>query len=63
MKDNEKKDPGLPVPVFRSLPTLSLQQARKDIFHLGERSKAMASPILVINPRGSHFIVTRWSNH
>ena len=39
------------------MPTLSITEARKDIFNLADRSKEAASPLLVVNSRGSNFVV------
>lgn len=39
------------------MPTLSITEARKDIFNLADRSKEAASPLLVVNSRGNNFVV------
>lgn len=39
------------------MPTLSITEARKDIFNLADRSKEAAAPLLVVNSRGSNFVV------
>ena len=39
------------------MPTLSITEARKDIFNLADRSKEAASPLLVVNSRGSNFVI------
>ena len=39
------------------MPTISITEARKDIFNLADRSKEAASPLLVVNSRGSNFVV------
>ena len=37
--------------------TISITEARKDIFNLADRSKGAAAPLLVVNSRGSNFVV------
>lgn len=39
------------------MPTINITEARKDIFNLADRSKEAASPLLVVNSRGSNFVV------
>jgi antitoxin YefM len=39
------------------MPTISITDARKNIFALADQSKEAASPILVVNSRGSNFVV------
>ncbi len=39
------------------MPTLSITEARKDIFNLADRAKNAAAPLLVVNSRGSNFVV------
>ena len=39
------------------MPTISITDARKNIFELADKSKEAASPILVMNSRGSNFVI------
>ena len=39
------------------MPTISITEARKEIFSRADRSKESASPLLVVNSRGSNFVV------
>ena len=39
------------------MPTISITEARKDIFNLADRSKEAAAPLLIVNSRGSNFVV------
>lgn len=39
------------------MPTISITDARKDIFNLANRSKEAAAPLLVVNSRGNNFVV------
>jgi len=39
------------------MPTISITDARKNIFELADKSKEAASPILVVNSRGRNFVV------
>jgi antitoxin YefM len=39
------------------MPTISITDARKNIFELADKSKEAASPILVVNSRGSNFVI------
>jgi antitoxin YefM len=39
------------------MPIISITDARKNIFELADKSKEAASPILVVNSRGSNFVV------
>ena len=39
------------------MPTISITEARKDIFNLADRSREAASPLLVVNSRGGNFVV------
>ncbi len=39
------------------MPTINITEARKDIFNLADRSKEAAAPLLVVNSRGSNFVV------
>jgi antitoxin YefM len=39
------------------MPTISITDARKNLFELADKSKEAASPILVVNSRGSNFVV------
>jgi len=39
------------------MPSISITEARKDIFNLADRSKEAAAPLLVVNSRGSNFVI------
>lgn len=39
------------------MPTISITEARKNIFALAEQSHEAAEPILVVNSRGSNFVI------
>lgn len=39
------------------MPTISITDARKNIFELADKFKEAALPILVVNSRGSNFVV------
>lgn len=41
----------------RLMPTISITEARKNIFALAEQSHEAAEPILVVNSRGSNFVI------
>jgi PHD/YefM family antitoxin component YafN of YafNO toxin-antitoxin module len=39
------------------MPVMKITEARKDIFSLAEKSQEAGAPILVVNSRGSNFVV------